>query len=105
MAVILLNQTHTKIKGQPRPTLYPALAGGSWENCVQNRIVLYRDHPPSHLETDDRGKRVKVRFAEVTKKGGKVVGIRVEGNIFPFVIENVCPFSFAGVKIRCDLTG
>ncbi|OKL57138.1 hypothetical protein UA08_07466 [Talaromyces atroroseus] len=44
MAIILLNQTHTKIKGQPRPTLYPAVGGGqSWENCVQTRIVLYRD--------------------------------------------------------------
>ncbi|EEA21132.1 hypothetical protein TMatcc_001135 [Talaromyces marneffei ATCC 18224] len=88
LAVIVLNQTHTKIKGQPRPTLYPALAGGSWETCVQTRIVLYRDHPPSHLDTGHGGGRgMKVRYAEVMKKGGKVVSIRVEGNVFPFVIE------------------
>jgi hypothetical protein len=95
LAVILLNQTHTKIKGQPRPTLYPALAGGSWETCVQNRIVLYRDHPPSHLETGNGngGRGVKVTFAEVMKKSGKVVSIRVEGNVFPFVIETVRPAS------------
>jgi hypothetical protein len=91
IAVILLNQTHTKIKGQPRPTLYPALAGGSWETCVQNRIVLYRDHPPSHLDTINGGGRVTVRYAEVMKKSGKVVSIRIEGNVFPFVIETVCP--------------
>jgi hypothetical protein len=94
LAVVLLNQTHTKIKGQPRPTLYPALAGGSWETCVQNRIVLYRDHPPSHLDMDNGGSRagVKVRYAEIMKKGGKVVSIRVEGNVFPFVVETVRPF-------------
>lgn len=97
LAVVLLNQTHTKIKGQPRPTLYPALAGGSWETCVQNRIVLYRDHPPSHLDTDNSGSRsgVKVRYAEIMKKGGKVVGIRVEGNVFPFVIQTVRPPSYS----------
>ncbi|KUL85408.1 hypothetical protein ZTR_06973 [Talaromyces verruculosus] len=89
LAVVLLNQTHTKIKGLPRPTLYPALAGGSWETCVQNRIVLYRDHPPQYLDMDiGNGSRgVKVRYAEMMKKGGKVISIRVEGNVFPFVIE------------------
>ncbi|KAI7974245.1 hypothetical protein EIK77_006180 [Talaromyces pinophilus] len=82
LAVVLLNQTHTKIKGQPRPTLYPALAGGSWETCVQNRIVLYRDHAPQYLDTDNGGNRagVKVRYAEIMKKAGKVISIRVEGN-------------------------
>lgn len=67
---------------------------------MQTRIVLYRDHPPSHLDSRhshwERG--VKVRFAEVMKKGGKVVGIRVEGNVFPFIIEAVRSFS-SGMKI------
>ncbi|EED20724.1 conserved hypothetical protein [Talaromyces stipitatus ATCC 10500] len=81
LAVLLLNQTHTKIKGQPRPTLYPALAGGSWENCVQTRVVIYRDH-------DYQGGGMKVRYAEVMKKAGKVISVRVEGNVFPFVIED-----------------
>lgn len=64
---------------------------------MQNRIVLYRDHPPSHLDTDNSGSRsgVKVRYAEIMKKGGKVVGIRVEGNVFPFVIQTVRPPSYS----------
>lgn len=88
LAVILLNQTHTKIKGQPRPTLYPALAGGSWENHVHTRIVLYRDFNlyPSHRENST----AKIRFAEVMKRGGKVISARTDANIVSFVIEKVC---------------
>lgn len=63
---------------------------------MQNRIVLYRDHPPSYLGTHDRENRPKVRFAEVMKKGGKVFSTRDAENVFPFVIETVTlPFTLA----------
>ncbi|CRG86925.1 hypothetical protein PISL3812_03938 [Talaromyces islandicus] len=84
LAVVLVNQTHTKIRGLPRPTLYPALAtGGAWESCISTRIVLYRDF---FERVGKKGE--KVRFAEMMKKGGKVLGARKEGDIVRFVIED-----------------
>jgi hypothetical protein len=94
LAVVLLNQTHTKIRGQPRATLYPALSGGSWENCIYTRVVLYRDWPPEGAdESQDQHSLKHVRFAEVMKRGGKVLSVRTEENIIPFLIESVSPIS------------
>ncbi|KAJ5888968.1 hypothetical protein N7495_009009 [Penicillium taxi] len=74
IAVLAINQTHTKIKGQPRATLHPVLAGGGWENCVQTRIVLYRDLPDA-------------RFAEITKRAGRILPVRMAELIVQFRIE------------------
>ncbi|KAJ5466672.1 hypothetical protein N7539_009401 [Penicillium diatomitis] len=71
IAVLALNQTHTKIKGQPRATLHPVVAGGAWETNVQTRIVLYRDLPD-------------LRFAEVTKRAGRMMAVRLAELIVPF---------------------
>lgn len=76
IAVLAVNQTHTKIKGQPRATLHPVVAGGAWETNVQTRIVLYRDLPDA-------------RFAEVTKRSGKTFPIRSPELIVQFRIESV----------------
>jgi hypothetical protein len=95
IAVLLLNQTHTKIRGQPRATLYPALAGGSWETCIHTRVVLYRDWPPEEvvegeiIGADIRDVLKYVRFAEVMKRAGKALPVRMDDNIIPFLIESV----------------
>jgi hypothetical protein len=81
MAVLALNQTRTRIKGQPRATLCPVLAGGSWESSINTRLVLYRDFADHSSES--------VRFAEVMKKSGKILTLRLEENIIPFVIDTV----------------
>ncbi|KAJ6029944.1 uncharacterized protein N7446_000993 [Penicillium canescens] len=60
IAVLALDQTHTKIKGQVRATLGPTVWGGGWEKSVLTRVVIYR------------GKRGE-RFAEVTKRGGNFI--------------------------------
>lgn len=73
IAILALNQTHTKIKGQLRATLHPVVAGGAWESNVQTRIVLYRDLPD-------------LRFAEITKKGGRTCPVRLGELIVPFRI-------------------
>lgn len=83
LAVFLTNQTHTKIKGQPRATLCPALAGGSWENSIYTRIVLYRDFPGAEESVD------RVRYAEVLKRTGKPLMLRLEENIVPFTVVSV----------------
>lgn len=95
MAVLLVNQTHTKIKGQPRATLYPMVSGGPWENSIHARIVLYRDWPPSTissttaLSADPETQPRKVRFAEVMKRGGRALTIRSDDNVVPFWIDSV----------------
>lgn len=92
-AVLLLNQTHTKIRGQPRATLSPALAGGAWEAAVHARVVLYRDWLlPSAAEAEmemDAFTVRNVRFAEVMKRGGRGLAVRTGENIVPFLIEGV----------------
>lgn len=87
LAVFLINQTHTKIKGQPRATLCPALSGGSWDNSIYTRIVLYRDFPEE--EGDGRPADRKIRIAEVLKRTGKPLVLRLGENIVPFTIESV----------------
>lgn len=96
MAVLAINQTHTKIKGHPRATLCPALSGGSWENSIYTRIVLYRDFPE---EADDAVDK-KVRFAEVLKRTGKPLMLRLEENVIPFMIESVRDYHRA-IQIWC----
>ncbi|GIJ91308.1 hypothetical protein Asppvi_010273 [Aspergillus pseudoviridinutans] len=87
LAVLLINQTHTKIKGLPRATLSPLLAGGGWENSVYTRIVLYRDLPAVGDEELEMASR-SVRYAEVLKRDGKALTVRSDENIVPFTIDS-----------------
>ncbi|KAL4945218.1 hypothetical protein BDV06DRAFT_209596 [Aspergillus oleicola] len=80
MAVLAINQTRTRIKGQPRATLCPVLSGGSWESSISTRLVLYRD-----LSTTESSEGI--RFAEVMKRAGKTLSLRLEENIVPFIID------------------
>ena len=76
IAVLAINQAHTKIKGQPRATLHPVVAGGGWESAVQTRVAMYRDLPDA-------------RFAEITKRAGRMLPVRMAEMIVPFRIELV----------------
>ncbi|KAB8224992.1 P-loop containing nucleoside triphosphate hydrolase protein [Aspergillus novoparasiticus] len=82
LAILLVNQTHTRIRGQPRATLCPVLAGGTWENSVHARIAIFRDFLP-----EDEGNSKGIRFAEVMKRAGKTLSLRLDENIVPFKIE------------------
>ncbi|KAJ0415746.1 P-loop containing nucleoside triphosphate hydrolase protein [Aspergillus carlsbadensis] len=82
MAVLVINQTRTRIKGQARATLCPILAGGSWERCINTRIAIYRDFPTAG---DDASHGV--RFAEVMKRAAKLLALRLDENIIPFQID------------------
>ncbi|KAE8375995.1 P-loop containing nucleoside triphosphate hydrolase protein [Aspergillus bertholletiae] len=82
LAILVVNQTHTRIKGQPRATLCPALAGGTWENSVHTRVAIFRDFLP-----EDEGNSKGIRFAEVMKRAGKSLSLRLDENIVPFKIE------------------
>ncbi|KAF9895055.1 hypothetical protein FE257_004683 [Aspergillus nanangensis] len=84
LAILVINQTHTRIKGLPRATLCPVLAGATWESSIYTRIVLYRDFSTSH----DGESRSDVRFAEVMKRAGKILPVRLDENIVPFTIKS-----------------
>ncbi|RDW83700.1 uncharacterized protein DSM5745_04026 [Aspergillus mulundensis] len=86
MAVLAINQTRTRIKGQPRATLCPVLAGGAWESSISTRLVLYRDFPATET-TSGETTSGSVRFAEVMKRSGRMLAVRAAENIIPFVVE------------------
>ncbi|KAJ5263853.1 hypothetical protein N7478_011458 [Penicillium angulare] len=74
IAVLAINQAHTKIKGQPRATLQPVLAGGGWDSSVQTRVAMYRDLPDK-------------RYMEITKRAGKTFSVRMADMIIGFRID------------------
>ncbi|KAJ5984618.1 hypothetical protein N7481_006717 [Penicillium waksmanii] len=71
IAILAINQAHTKIKNQPRATLHPILSGGAWEATIHTRLVVYRDLPDA-------------RFVEITKKAGRTLAVRVPEMIVSF---------------------
>ncbi|KAL4865381.1 hypothetical protein BDV12DRAFT_150510 [Aspergillus spectabilis] len=82
IAVLAINQTRTRIKGQLRATLCPILSGGPWESSISTRIALYRD-----FWTTEEGDVGNYRFAEVMKRSGRLLAMRLEEHIIPFAIE------------------
>ncbi|KAJ5193838.1 hypothetical protein N7491_001168 [Penicillium cf. griseofulvum] len=74
IAVLAINQSHTKIKGQPHAALQPLLSGPAWEASVQTRIAVYRDLPDE-------------RIAEVEKRAGKSLPEQAEELLVAFRIE------------------
>lgn len=95
LAVVLINQTHTKIRGQLQATLFPVVSGASWDACIHNRIVLYRDWSSegwdyaSQSSPEDDSSNSQVRYAEVIKRAGRTLTTRINENIAPFVIDTV----------------
>ncbi|KAL4876655.1 P-loop containing nucleoside triphosphate hydrolase protein [Aspergillus karnatakaensis] len=82
MAVLAINQTRTRIRGQLRATLCPVLSGGPWESTINTRIVLYRE-----TTTTEEGDLRNHRYAEVMKRTGKLLPLRLEDYIISFSIE------------------
>lgn len=104
LAMLVTNQTHTKIRGQPRATLCPVLAGGSWESNISTRVVLYRDFLTVFDDGDDGMESTvlnNVRFAEIMKRSGRILALRLAENIIPFVIG---PVGFHGISEDAQLT-
>ncbi|KAJ5251829.1 hypothetical protein N7489_002239 [Penicillium chrysogenum] len=74
IAVVAINQSHTKVKGQSHAVLQPLLSGGAWEASVQTRIAVYRDLPDE-------------RLAEVEKRAGKPLPEQAGELLVAFRIE------------------
>lgn len=89
VAILVINQVATSIKGLRKATLKPALSGQGWEAGIHNRIMLFRDFAPSDSAagiTDEEAR--SLRFAKLSKVVGKVKATAAE-DVVAFVIENV----------------
>ena len=84
LAVLVINQMHTRIRGQVRATLSPVLSGRGWEACVYVRVGVYGDF----AYEGDRN-RGRVRVAEVMKRAGRVVSVRDGSVVVPFRVGEV----------------
>ncbi|GKZ20574.1 hypothetical protein AbraIFM66951_005899 [Aspergillus brasiliensis] len=81
LAVLVINQTHTRIRGQVRATLSPILSGRGWESCVRTRIGVYGDFGYG-------GDGGRVRVAEAMKRDGRLVTVRDKTTVVPFRVAN-----------------
>ena len=87
LAVVLISQTTTKIKGERVAVLRPAMSTKSWDEGISTRIVLYRDWLRTSSESGQKERIKAVRFAAVEKLGGASYdGVRAPT---PFKIERV----------------
>jgi hypothetical protein len=85
LAVVVLSQCVTKMRPGEGPVLVPAVSTTAWEQGLGARVVLFRDWGWN----DEEGSAVTdVRFAEVLKAEGAVVGGR--RRLVGFSIGRVC---------------
>ena len=89
IAILVINQVATSIKGVRKATLKPSLSGQTWDAGIHNRILLFRDFLPRDSEADITIEEARhLRFAEVSKVAGKLKASSAE-DIVAFVIEEV----------------
>lgn len=88
MAIVVINQVATSLKGVKRAMLKPAISGAAWETAIHNQVVLWRDFAPGGSALD-LSTASSVRLAEVVKAGGKIKPINSEAAV-PFIVGKVC---------------
>lgn len=89
VAILVINQVATSLKGVRRATLKPSLSGHGWDAGISNRIVLLRDFAPRESGADFTPEEARsLRFAEVVKLAGKFRTGLAE-NVIAFTIEDV----------------
>ena len=93
IAILLLNQTNTKVRADTGALLRPAISGPIWEAGISCRIVLFRDWPlyRASIERQEVVDQVEeVRYAGVLKAGGIVYGdSEGVGKVVAFAITDV----------------
>ncbi|KAL8932585.1 MAG: hypothetical protein Q9216_006773 [Gyalolechia sp. 2 TL-2023] len=87
-AVLLINQTTTKVMLESAASLQPAISGAAWDAGINCRLLLFRDWQE---ETDDESDQEKrdfdshLRFAAVTKADSS--SLDGFGEVVPFFID------------------
>lgn len=88
IAILLTLQTSTRVYAELETCLYPAVAGTTWDNGVNARIVLFRDWLYRSAASSSQGGYVSgARYAAVVKAGG--VSYEGLGRAVPFRITKV----------------
>ena len=81
IAVVMLNQTVTKMQSLSKATLIPAISSTAWDAGLATIIVLFRDWGWEEKE---------VRFAKVLKVDGVLTGSgERREKVITFTIESV----------------
>lgn len=97
MAILVINQTTTRLRPDTAASLQPAISGIAWESGISCRILLFWDWQLDASGKSNQDKRRAIaglRFAGVTKTGGECLdGF---GDVVAFTIDKV---SYA--MIRC----
>ncbi|ETN42671.1 uncharacterized protein HMPREF1541_01828 [Cyphellophora europaea CBS 101466] len=84
IAIVILTNTITSVKGGQRAILKPALSGHAWDAAIHTRILLYRDlYPQEHKAKLNLQEKRSYRIAEVVRLGAK----DILSDPVPFVIE------------------
>ncbi|KAF2433513.1 P-loop containing nucleoside triphosphate hydrolase protein [Tothia fuscella] len=90
-AILVTNQTITKIRYGASAQLLPAISGAEWDNGISSQLVLFRDWVPrrsTQVIADDAEKWKGLRYAGVLKIKG--VAAEEDGQfkiVVPFSIE------------------
>ena len=87
IAIVLLNQTTTRVRQGGGAHLFPAVSGSIWENAIGNRVVLFRDWLAQPTKGPHPRQTGSVRFAGVLKAKG--IGYEGIGMIASFKIVQV----------------
>ncbi|KAF1832711.1 hypothetical protein BDW02DRAFT_570796 [Decorospora gaudefroyi] len=108
IALLITSQTATRIRGDDRAVLVPAISGAEWENGVSTRLVLFRDWDLSGKFSDeaDAARLHRIRFAGVVKANGVALAEEAGvGNVVPFTIETngLCDISIPPDDIAAHL--
>lgn len=88
IAILLINQTTTRIRVESETVLHPAISGSAWDNGVNARLVLFRDWLLKRNEGSSQGIHIpKARFAGIVK----AAGVTHDGlsKVVPFIIKKV----------------
>lgn len=93
IAVLLTNQTNTRIRSETGAMLHPAVSGTAWDSGIGTRVVLFRDWMfQTNNASSSQGETVPgVRFAGVVK--AKSVSYDGVGKLVAFRIEKVRKYS------------
>lgn len=101
IAVLLTNQTVTRVRSGQGALLLPAISGTEWDNGVSTQLVVFRDWAPkrgTQLAKEEARKWQRLRYAGVIK----VKGVAMEEN---GRFDTVVPFSIEQVSTLLNLLG
>ncbi|KAF1811930.1 P-loop containing nucleoside triphosphate hydrolase protein, partial [Eremomyces bilateralis CBS 781.70] len=91
IAIVITNQTITRITGGGRALLCPSISGPEWENCISTKMVVFRDWGRKRATSQGNGEDEKVGGVHVIGLL-KARGERLDQNgrfgaVIPFVIH------------------